>query len=349
MSECSIVRGEYMEIGSKIKKLRLREGFTQEKLAEQLGVSFQTISKWENSVCMPDIEMLPKISILFGITIDELFSITAEQRLHRIENMLDDERELPYSIWQDNVDFLKEQQNTFEDKGKIYDFLAHMYHHRMVSDSEYVEEYVRKTLIHSPNCADAQWLLEKACGAVNRDFCEKNHHRVIELFNSIISSNPDVHERTYFALLDNLIDDNRLKDAEDILEKYAGTKNPSKLRILIYNARIADKKHDINLADELRNKIETEYGEDELALYELANVAAFKCDYYKAIDYFERSFNKEHKPRFVDALKGIEICYDILGDVDAANQCRKRQIDVYEEDWGVEGGEIIESVKRRMR
>ena len=36
-----------MELGNKIKNLRLRAGLTQEMLAEELGVSFQTISKWE--------------------------------------------------------------------------------------------------------------------------------------------------------------------------------------------------------------------------------------------------------------------------------------------------------------
>lgn len=48
-----------MELGNKIKALRLRAGLTQEMLAEELDVSFQTISKWENSVCAPDISMLP--------------------------------------------------------------------------------------------------------------------------------------------------------------------------------------------------------------------------------------------------------------------------------------------------
>ena len=81
-----------MDLGSKIKKLRLRAGLTQEMVAEQLGVSFQTISKWENDVCAPDISMLPKLSVYFGVTIDELFDLTTEQRLHRIDNMLEMEQ-----------------------------------------------------------------------------------------------------------------------------------------------------------------------------------------------------------------------------------------------------------------
>ena len=74
-----------MELGSKIKALRLRAGMTQDMLAEELGVSFQTISKWENGVCAPDIMMLPKLSVYFGVTIDEIFDLTKifdVERLH---------------------------------------------------------------------------------------------------------------------------------------------------------------------------------------------------------------------------------------------------------------------------
>ncbi len=46
---------------------------TQEQLAETLGVSSQTISKWENQVTMPDIMLLPVIAGCFDITIDELY------------------------------------------------------------------------------------------------------------------------------------------------------------------------------------------------------------------------------------------------------------------------------------
>ena len=49
-----------MNIGYKIKELRLKRSLTQEQLASFLSVSTQCISKWENGVTMPDIQMLPK-------------------------------------------------------------------------------------------------------------------------------------------------------------------------------------------------------------------------------------------------------------------------------------------------
>lgn len=65
-----------MNIGNKIKALRLKASATQEMLAEALGVSSQSVSKWENNVCAPDISLLPEISEFFGVTIDELFDLS---------------------------------------------------------------------------------------------------------------------------------------------------------------------------------------------------------------------------------------------------------------------------------
>lgn len=61
-------------IGTKIQALRKNKGITQEQLAEVLAVSAQAVSKWENSVSMPDIHLLPVIARYFGITMDELFN-----------------------------------------------------------------------------------------------------------------------------------------------------------------------------------------------------------------------------------------------------------------------------------
>ena len=62
-----------MTIGKNIAELRKSSGMTQEQLAETLGVSSQSISKWENEVTMPDIMLLPVIAGCFDITVDELY------------------------------------------------------------------------------------------------------------------------------------------------------------------------------------------------------------------------------------------------------------------------------------
>ncbi len=64
-----------LNIGSNIKKLRKRNNITQERLAEYLGVTYQTVSKWENGTSLPGISLLPSIANIFDISIDELYDI----------------------------------------------------------------------------------------------------------------------------------------------------------------------------------------------------------------------------------------------------------------------------------
>lgn len=60
-------------IGKKLYELRKQSSFTQDYVAEKLGVSAQAVSKWENDIACPDIMTLPNIANLYGISIDELF------------------------------------------------------------------------------------------------------------------------------------------------------------------------------------------------------------------------------------------------------------------------------------
>ena len=63
-----------LNFAENLKCLRKEKGVTQEKLSEALGVSAQSISRWELGICYPDIEMLPAIANYFGTTVDGLLS-----------------------------------------------------------------------------------------------------------------------------------------------------------------------------------------------------------------------------------------------------------------------------------
>ena len=64
-----------MTMGQIIKELRKGRGFTQEKLAERLGVTYQAISKWENDSGMPDISQIVPLATIFDVSTDFLFGI----------------------------------------------------------------------------------------------------------------------------------------------------------------------------------------------------------------------------------------------------------------------------------
>ncbi len=108
-----------MELGKKIRALRLKAGFTQEQLAEKLGIGAQSVSKWENGATMPDIASLPYLAEVFGVTIDDLFDLTVEQRFNRIEHRMDIEDNLLADHRADEAEKVLERLCRLEDSNPI--------------------------------------------------------------------------------------------------------------------------------------------------------------------------------------------------------------------------------------
>ncbi len=75
-----------LNLGTKIRELRRRDGRTQEALAEALGVTSQAVSRWESGGSYPDMEIMPSIANYFGVSIDELFGYhsTRERKIDAI-------------------------------------------------------------------------------------------------------------------------------------------------------------------------------------------------------------------------------------------------------------------------
>ncbi|MGD6879650.1 helix-turn-helix domain-containing protein [Bacillus infantis] len=81
-----------MVFSEKLKVERKNKGWSQEELAEQLFVSRQSVSKWENSQSFPSIEIIIRLSDLFGITIDELLRSDEELK----EKVIKDSKQLAH-------------------------------------------------------------------------------------------------------------------------------------------------------------------------------------------------------------------------------------------------------------
>ena len=75
-----------MEIGKKLKDARLHSGLTQEKVAEELNVSRQTISNWENEKSYPDTISVIGLSNLYSISLDDLLKGDEKMMKHLEES-----------------------------------------------------------------------------------------------------------------------------------------------------------------------------------------------------------------------------------------------------------------------
>ena len=85
-----------------MKKFRLAKKFTQEDVAEKLGVTAQSVSRWECGNTLPDVLLLPEIAKLYGIIVDDLFkkqSVAYDNYAQRLSAL--------YEISDDPEDFFR--------------------------------------------------------------------------------------------------------------------------------------------------------------------------------------------------------------------------------------------------
>lgn len=78
-----------IRIGNKIRELRKKHRLTQEQLADNIGVSFQAVSKWENDIALPDITLIPVIANYFGVSTDEVLCYDSTEKDNEIKNLVD--------------------------------------------------------------------------------------------------------------------------------------------------------------------------------------------------------------------------------------------------------------------
>ena len=103
---------DQIKIGIFLKELRKEKKLTQEQLAEQLGVSNKTISKWENGKCMPDYSLIQKLCEALDVTLPELMD--GEDAAENSVRVYDDEQIL---------DLLRRTQELERQKGVLCGFV----------------------------------------------------------------------------------------------------------------------------------------------------------------------------------------------------------------------------------
>jgi len=78
-----------IKLSQKLRELRRRDGVTQEALANHLGISVQSVSKWECGDGFPDISLLPGIAAYYNVSVDTLLGVDEEEKGRRIHAICD--------------------------------------------------------------------------------------------------------------------------------------------------------------------------------------------------------------------------------------------------------------------
>ncbi|MBR2822131.1 MAG: helix-turn-helix transcriptional regulator [Clostridia bacterium] len=334
-----------MEMGKEIRRLRENRGITQEALAEALNVTAQSVSKWERGTSMPDVQMLPQIAVFFGVTIDQLFTMTPEQQLERIENRIysqglleaAEERQLEQQL----AAFLEQPELS----GQANTLLAKLYNHQSEQYRLLAIKTGKEAVEKTGGDRDAVSELANAWGSYISDWNVRNHHALIEWFSDYCRRNPG-NRAVLMWLLDNLIDDRRLAEARQWMEKLEHMDNT--FRIPMYRYMIAQAEGNKEEAAVRLNELENMENQEWCWAVTLGDIYTLRQDYDKAIAWYRKGQDLQPSPKFTDSANSIAHIYEILGNAPKAIEAYREQIRLLREEWGIVSGEELDEVERAI-
>ena len=335
-----------MEMGKEIRRLRMARGITQEALAAAFNVTAQTVSKWELGNSIPDVQLLPEIAVYFGVTIDQLFAMTPEQQMERIENhiyargMFDEAEERQ----------IEQQLRAFAEKpeyeGRAQMLLAKLYNNQADQYRLLAVEHGKLAVEKTGGDHEAVSELANAWGSYMPDWCIRNHHALIAWFSDYCRNHPD-NRAANMWLLDNLIDDRRLTEAREWMEKLAHIDHT--FRTPMYRYLIAQAAGD---GDEMKKQLavledmaETEW----CCATTLGDIYTQRQEYDKAIAWYRKGQELQPSPKYTDSAMSIAHICEIRGDKEGAIAAYREQLRLMKEEWGIVSGEDREAVERAIQ
>ena len=334
-----------MDIGKKIRALRLEKEVKQEELAEYLGVSVQAVSKWETQASAPDIALLPGIAVFFGITIDELFQLSDEAEFERIENMFWQERRIAPETFEHCARFLEGALKREPSNVRAYCCLAYLYNHRAHSDHETASEYAKKVLELDPEDKSGWVAYLEANNGVCGDEWYDNHFEVIEYFKEFLKKNPGNY-RGLYAVIENLLKDGWYDEALPYIEQMrtvAGTH-----QYYVYMGDVMLGKGDLEKAISWWNAGVEHFPDRWQAYCDRADRFKKLGRYEEALADYERCFEMQEPPRISDGLYSMAQLHERLGDFEAAVRDRQRIIKCLREEYDTYSGESIDEQRREI-
>lgn len=334
-----------MEIGNQIKALRQARGITQEMLAEKLNLSSQAVSKWERGVSVPDIQLLPKLSAFFGVSIDELFSLSDETRMERIQNMIWDERVLERMDLERETAFLQRKAAKEPANGRPLELLAELEGKMAKYHREKQAAYAQEALVRDPELKNAHGELTEAMGGNAYDWYYGNHHKLIVWYKAFVEKNPTV-VRGYLWLLDQLLDDYRFEEAEEYLGKLSAVDRGYQTRL--YAAALHWYRGERDRAHAIWQELEEIWSGEWEIFYRVAEFKGREGDYEGAKAYFRKSFSLMEKPRYIDPLDALAQLEEMSGNIPGAIAVLEEAVAISAEEWNSTAGESVDQYHREI-
>ena len=273
-----------------LRKLRLEKKLTQEQVAEQLGVSAQSVSRWETGATFPDVMMLPEISKLYGVLVDDLFKESPQGYTNLADRLL----------------------AVYEDTYKHEDFMtAYLEYQRMEKEGTMTANDYR----------GYGWLHN-----VMRGICK---NKTLEYYGRSMELSKDNDTEFYYLMKCNLLTV-RINSGEGpkcIEEQLQAVKDePENVGELVCLVSVYYWTEQYEECYRVVKEAIAKYPEDP-RFYSYAGDACEKLEKYDEAFYFWEK-HLELQSRWLESLVSIAFCREKLGEYDKAYEAWMRLVDM---------------------
>lgn len=334
-----------MNIGKQLKALRLRRGVTQEAMAQHFGITAQAISKWENDASTPDISLLPDLSAYFGVSIDELFALSDETRMQRIQNMLYDIRFMNPADIENERRFLLDKAQREPTSSESLEMLANLELHLAAEHNAHAEEYALAAIERNPDSARAHTALAHAMGGKHVDPRNNTHNVLIAHYKACIDRHPDALN-AYVWLIEQLLDDHRLDEARHYCERMAQYDNSYYITIQRIKIALAD--NDAASARSMWEQMGEAHPQNWSVHHWIGDFQTQTGSYKAAKESYQRAIALLKPPRYTDPVDSLAKSCEMDGDYAGALAARKLELEITEKEWGDTTGESVDSIRREI-
>lgn len=269
-----------MELSKNLRRLRLEKQLTQEQAAAELGVSAQSVSRWECGATLPDAAMLPDIAKLYCVTIDDLYSQNSQAYANYAQRL----------------------GCVYEATGKPEDYLAaELEYRKLLKSGAYTTDDLRMY------------------GILHQYMMQHSREKALELFDRVLKMGPAADEETYWAtwrqkiyLLSEL---GRSTEAiaEFLPRVEAGSKELQEWICLIDALDMAEQTQN---AWEWAERAALQFPEHAMLHIYQGNLCKALGHYEEAFTHWNRA--KEMEPTWMDSWYAIAACHEELEDYEQA-------------------------------
>lgn len=129
-----------LKLAENLRSLRIAKNLTQEQLAEYLGISFKTVSRWETGNGYPDLEMIPIIADYFDVSLESLLGVGKEDREQASKELYEKLQTYPYDCPERTEHLLKMHKEFPKDRAVLYNLC------RVIEDLEQKRRFTNEMI-----------------------------------------------------------------------------------------------------------------------------------------------------------------------------------------------------------